>query len=163
MAGTEEALETLKKQGNVIVIPEEMISVEGAEGDLKVDNIEIADLLPEGMITATNASATVTVNVTVLPWGTREFALDVEDISVQNLSSNLAVSYASAEIEVRVQAAEKELEELTGSQITASIDLNGMTEGDYTVPVNISLPEGYEQVDSVQVSIQLRATPDTSQ
>lgn len=47
MAGTEEALETLKKQGNVIVIPEEMISVEGAEGDLKVDNIEIADLLPE--------------------------------------------------------------------------------------------------------------------
>ena len=39
------------------------------------------------------------------------------------------------------------------------IDLNGMTEGDYTVPVNISLPEGYEQVDSVQVSIQLRATP----
>ena len=115
------------------------------------------------MITATNASATVTVNVTVLPWGTREFALDVEDISVQNLSSNLAVSYASAEIEVRVQAAEKELEELTGSQITASIDLNGMTEGDYTVPVNISLPEGYEQVDSVQVSIQLRATPDTSQ
>ena len=163
VAGTEEALETLKKQGNVIVIPEEMISVEGAEGDLKVDNIEIADLLPEGMITATNASATVTVNVTVLPWGTREFALDVEDISVQNLSSNLAVSYASAEIEVRVQAAEKELEELTGSQITASIDLNGMTEGDYTVPVNISLPEGYEQVDSVQVSIQLRATPDTSQ
>ena len=85
--------------------------------------------MPEGMITATNASATVTVNVTVLPWGTREFALDVEDISVQNLSSNLAVSYASAEIEVRVQAAEKELEELTGSQITASIDLNGMTEG----------------------------------
>ena len=57
----------------------------------------------------------------------------------------------------------RELEELTGSQITASIDLNGMTEGDYTVPVNISLPEGYEQVDSVQVSIQLRATPDTSQ
>ena len=163
VAGSEEALDRLKKQGNVIQIPKELISVEGASRDLQISDIKIADLLPEDMITATNAASEVTVNVTVLPWGSREFALDVEDISVQNLASDLAVKYDSAEIEVRVQAAEKELEELSGSQISASIDLSGKAEGDYTVPVNITLPEGYELVDNVSVSVHLLEKPGTAQ
>ena len=121
------------------------------------------DLLPENMITATNAVNTVTVNVTVLPWGSREFALDVENISVQYLSSDLAVSYDSAEIDVRVKGTEQELEELSASQISASIDLNGKTAGDYTVPVSVSLPDGYELVDSVEISVHLRERTGTSQ
>lgn len=146
VAGTQEALDILKDKGNVITIPEELVSVEGAGGDLQIKDIDISDLLPENMITATNAVNTVTVNVTVLPWGSREFALDVENISVQYLSSDLAVSYDSAEIDVRVKGTEQELEELSASQISASIDLNGKTAGDYTVPVSVSLPDGYELV-----------------
>lgn len=163
VAGTQEALDILKDKGNVITIPEELVSVEGASGDLQIKDIDISDLLPENMITATNAVNTVTVNVTVLPWGSREFALDVENISVQYLSSDLAVSYDSAEIDVRVKGTEQELEELSASQISASIDLNGKTAGDYTVPVSVSLPDGYELVDSVEISVHLRERTGTSQ
>ena len=156
VAGTDRALEQLKQEGNVITIPGELISVKGISRDQEFTEIQISDLLPEDLMLASNASETVTVRVAVLPLGSQEFDLDVDQITTNGLDPDLTVSYSSAELAVRVQGTEQDLEELKASEIGASIDLTGKTEGDYTLPVNISLPDGYELVETATINVQLR-------
>ena len=42
------------------------------------------------------------------------------------------------------------------TQVTARIDLAGKDVGDYTVPVSITLPQGYRLVNDVSISVHLR-------
>ena len=41
------------------------------------------------------------------------------------------------------------------------IDLTGKTAGEYTIPVTITLPDGYEQVEEVQATVQLNQADKT--
>ncbi len=155
VAGTDQALEELKQRGNTITIPGELISVEGIRSDEDFPEIDVSDLLPEDMMLASNVSSTVTVKVTVLPLGSKEYDLDVDQIETDNLDPDLSVRYDSAELAVRIQGTEQDLKELRVADIHASIDLEGRAAGDYTLPVNISLPEGYELVEDVSIALHL--------
>lgn len=47
------------------------------------------------------------------------------------------------------------------SDIRLSIDTSEYTaEGEYNVPVNVTLPEGYELVDDVKVKVTLTPSPE---
>lgn len=163
VAGSTEALETLAQQGNAIIIPEELVSVEGASSDLTVA-VKLTDLLPEDMKLAANATDEVTVYVSILPDGSEEYELDVTEIQTENLGENLTVSYDQPELTLRIQASgSADLADLDLSRVTASINLRGKSAGDYSeVPVGVTLPEGYELVNSVSINVHLRERPETS-
>ena len=40
---------------------------------------------------------------------------------------------------------------------------DGKTAGEYTIPVTITLPDGYEQVEEVQATVQLNQAEKTSE
>ena len=103
-----------------------------------------------------SSSASVTVHVTVMPNESREFELDVDQIETSNLQSTYTVLYDQTQLAIRIKASDKNLAKLDTSQINASIDLNGMGVGDYEVPVKITLPDGYELVDSVKTTIHIK-------
>ena len=63
---------------------------------------------------------------------------------------------------VRVKGTESELEELKTKDIKASVDLTDKVAGEYSVPVSIELPTGYEQVENTLVTVQLAKTENTS-
>ena len=48
------------------------------------------------------------------------------------------------------------LSALDMTRVTARIDLAGKDVGDYTVPVSITLPQGYRLVNDVSISVHLR-------
>ena len=135
VAGSEEALAKLADEGNTIEIPEDYTSVAGQRS---------------------GSSASVTVHVTVMPNESREFELDVDQIETSNLQSTYTVLYDQTQLAIRIKASDKNLAKLDTSQINASIDLNGMGVGDYEVPVKITLPDGYELVDSVKTTIHIK-------
>ena len=66
------------------------------------------------------------------------------------------VLYDQTQLAIRIKASDKNLAKLDTSQINASVDLNGMGVGDYEVPVKITLPDGYELVDSVKTTIHIK-------
>ena len=70
--------------------------------------------------------------------------------------STYTVLYDQTQLAIRIKASDKNLAKLDTSQINASIDLNGMGVGDYEVPVKITLPDGYELVDSVKTTIHIK-------
>ena len=122
--------------------------------------MELSDLLPADLKLSSTMKDSVMVYVTVLPNGSREFSLDVEDIRTENLASDLAVSYDQSEFKIRVKGSDSALNMLDLSQVTAVIDLKGKSLGDYTVPVKITLPAGYQLVDEVNITIHLKEKPE---
>ncbi|MEE8835993.1 MAG: CdaR family protein [Eubacteriales bacterium] len=141
VVGNDAALEELAAENNTITISDESVSVDGASTD-QTFNVPISDNLPEGLRLTTNEADTVTVNITILSDETKEIKVDVDDISPENLASTETVSYDTAEITVRVTGPEADIEDLTADDIKVYIDLNGLTSGDYSVPVRVeSLPD----------------------
>ena len=58
-------------------------------------------------------------------------------------------------IEIRVKADDGNLEHFDESRLKASVNLDGMEEGDYTIPVDIVLPEGYSLIEKVRTEIRV--------
>ena len=157
VAGSEEALAKLADEGNTIEIPEDYTSVAGQRSDVET-TVDLSDVLADvtDLKVSSSSSASVTVHVTVMPNESREFELDVDQIETSNLQSTYTVLYDQTQLAIRIKASDKNLAKLDTSQINASVDLNGMGVGDYEVPVKITLPDGYELVDSVKTTIHIK-------
>ena len=148
IAGSEEALKKLEDNGNTLEIPGELINVDGINSDLEA-NVKLSALLTEEeeLKIPEEVGQSVVVKVSILPYGSREYDLKADAIQVQGLSSDLRVSYNKEKISIRVKGTEANLNALKVEDIKAVIDLTGKTAGEYTLPVTITLPEGYEQVE----------------
>ncbi len=161
VAGSEAGLNLLTQQNNTIYIPEDRVSVDGANKDFNTE-VSLTDLLPENVKLSSTMKESVVVYVTILPEGSQEFIISVDDIKTNGLDSNLTVSYDQTTIEVRVKSTDGSEVNLDESQITASIDLKGKTAGDYNLPVNVTLPSGYQLVSDIKLSLHLKTKPEVS-
>ena len=155
VAGNPDALELLESEGNVIRIPADRIDISGKSDDVTLD-VEISDLLPNNMKVASSMNTYVSVTVSILPVDSKEFDFDVDEIRINNLGSNYSVSYASTTVPVKVRASTENLSKLKASDISASIDLKGLTAGETVVPVSVELPNGYELVDDLTITITIK-------
>ena len=73
----------------------------------------------------------------------------------------MTVVISDENVTVRIRGTGKNLDDLKESDIRLSIDTSGYTaEGEYNVPVDVTLPEGYELVDDVTVKVTLTPSPE---
>lgn len=161
VAGSDEALEELAQMGNTIWIPEEAIDISGKDDNVET-RVDISEYLPEGIKLTSDSSTDVFVRVNILPEGSVSYEFLTSDIEVENLAKNLQVTFDIANIEIRVKKEDESLEDLNEDAVKASIDLEGMEEGSYEVPVNITLPEGYELVNDVVAGINISEISEVS-
>ena len=153
VAGSTEGLETLTQNDNTITIPADSIDISGESRDVE-RKISLKDLLPDDVKLTSDSSEDVWVTVSILPEGSREFTLSTKDIEVKNKPDDLQVTFETAQIEIRIKSDTEDLDDLnTETDIKASIDLKGKEEGNYKVPVTLSLPDGYETVENVSTEV----------
>ena len=153
VAGSTEGLETLTQNDNTITIPADSIDISGESRDVE-RKISLKDLLPDNVKLTSDSSEDVWVTVSILPEGSREFTLSTKDIEVKNKPDDLQVTFETAQIEIRIKSDTEDLDDLnTETDIKASIDLKGQEEGNYKVPVTLSLPDGYETVENVSTEV----------
>lgn len=153
VAGSTEGLETLTQNDNTITIPADSIDISGESRDVE-RKISLKDMLPDNVKLTSDSSEDVWVTVSILPEGSREFTLSTKDIEVKNKPDDLQVTFETAQIEIRIKSDTEDLDDLnTETDIKASIDLKGKEEGNYKVPVTLSLPDGYETVENVSTEV----------
>ena len=153
VAGSTEGLETLTQNDNTITIPADSIDISGESRDVE-RKISLKDLLPDNVKLTSDSSEDVWVTVSILPEGSRELTLSTKDIEVKNKPDDLQVTFETAQIEIRIKSDTEDLDDLnTETDIKASIDLKGKEEGNYKVPVTLSLPDGYETVENVSTEV----------
>lgn len=154
VAGSEEALAKLSEEGNSIQVPDETIDVTGRKSDFEV-KINIENLLPENIKLTKDTSDTVIASVDILPQDSREYSIPTTSIIGQNVPEGLQLVYETEKIQIRIRENSGNLDELEESDIKASVDLTGKTEGSYQVPVKIELPQGYSLVEQQSTMVKL--------
>lgn len=153
VAGSTEGLETLAANDNVITTPSESIDISGESSDVE-KKISLKDLLPDNVKLTSDSSEDVWVTVSILPEGSREFSFPTKEIEVKNKPDDLQVTFETAQIAIRIKSDSKDLDDLDVTKdIKASIDLEDKEEGNYEVPVTVSLPDGYEIVENVSTEV----------
>ena len=120
-------------------------------------SIKLNSLLKEedGYKIPEELTQSVMVKVSILPYGSKEFEVKTSDIEVNDLGENLRLGFNQDTVTVRVKATQTELSSLTADQIKVSIDLKDKLAGEYTLPVTVTLPDGYEQVETTVTTVQL--------
>lgn len=155
VAGTEDALKELADNGNTIVIPASEIDVSGENADFE-QTVDIEDLLPDDIMLARDISSSVIVSVTILPYDSKEYVIPSTKIDRSKQAENMTAVIMDESVTVRVRGSDEDLENLKDDDIKLSIDTSKYTkEGEQEVPVNVTLPEGYELVDDITVRVNL--------
>lgn len=156
IAGTDEALQKLAEAGNTLEIPGSMIDVSGKSSDFEV-NIDLTELLPENTKLARDLNSSVIATVKILPYNSQDFELPATQIQTENIPEDMDLVFGQEKITVRLKGKDEDLKNLKPEAVQMKIDLKGYKEGEYTVPVTVTLPGGYELVDEIAVKVKLVA------
>lgn len=154
LAGTKEALELLKKNGNQIEILSRLVNIDKAKNNVEC-KIDLADILPSGTKTVSNQAESIIVDVEILPLGSKQISLPTQNIQTINLEKGLQTVFTDTSLTVTVRGRQEELNSVSASSITASVDCNGLGEGTYELPVTIALPNNITLLAEIKASVQL--------
>ena len=121
--------------------------------------VDVANYIPRGLrVLDETKGAPVVVKITVAKAGTKRFEFPVGSISVLNLPNGYKVSYdTTGNIEIAVIGTKEELDSMSeleqGSVYINLIDMK--SEGSYTVPLEIVLPNGVQLDHEVTIGVTL--------
>ena len=104
--------------------------------------IDVSEYLPDNIRLADENAGSVVVTISVEKDGTKSYDITVGSIMINNLSEELTMSYATADVlELQVRGPKEALDSLSLEQ-AISIDLQNYTaDGTYDVPVSVKLPD----------------------
>ncbi len=153
--GSSDVLDALEK----ITIPSELLDIDGITSTTKFD-IDVSDILPDGVYLADDEVTTLTVTVTIENTVTKVFSVSVKIGEIPDGYS--AKINGSNSVSVTLSGTAAVISELTSSDIIAYVDLTDATVGTSNVLVSFTLPDGVEAVDEIYVSVTLNADETTA-
>lgn len=154
VAGSDEALNNLKLQGNTIYLDNENVDISGKSNDVE-KKINLAELLPDGLKLTSGSSADLWITVNILPDGSKIYSFPTEDIKVKGLPDDLQMAFEVADVELKVKAQNGDLSGFNLRDVSASLSMDDWEEGSYEVPIKVSLPNGYTLLEDVTAEIKV--------
>lgn len=152
--------EAMKELGDVLMLSED-ISVEGLDQtqDYKLDINDTLNQYDDIRLEADISSA-LTVHVGIDEVGSKTFQIPISDIVMHDVPLDKKLIFSPADaVSVSVKTTEEnesEEIELLAEDIIAEIDLkNCEINGSYTLPVKITLPDGYELVKEISIVVNI--------
>ena len=135
------------------------ISVEGLSEtqDFTVDLNDTLNLY-DNIRLESDISSVISVHVGIDEVGSKTFQMPISDIIMRNTPSEKKLIFSPADaIAISVKTIEENKDiDLKLEDISAEIDLkNCEINGSYTLPVTVSLPEGYELVNDVSIVVNI--------
>ncbi|MCD7820467.1 MAG: hypothetical protein LUH07_15680 [Lachnospiraceae bacterium] len=155
LVGTDEALEEI----DTIVVGSP-VSVAGAT-ETFTQEVDLSETLNEleDVRLAQGVDSTVSVTIQVEHSGDQTVQIALSSLTVTNRPDDMVLTFSPADaISVTVHADDEE-STIQVSEIQASIDLSVCTSaGDYEIPVEIELPDGYTLVSEVTLMVNAAET-----
>ena len=124
-------------------------------------NVEV--IIPEGLSLVSNGNNIVKVEINLSIIVQKNLSIDIKH---SNLNENYEAKLEKVKASLAISAAESAMDALDLAKISASIDLVNLVEGEHTVPVRVTLPEGVSLIsqnpDKVLVTITKKQTEGTT-
>ena len=158
ISGEEETLNELNGELSL----SDMISVDGVSESFASNNINLADYLKENykdkLKLKSGTASTVSVRVIMEKMGTKKIDIPLSAITIKGRPTDLDMVLTPADkITIEVAAVdESSLADISQSDIKAVLDLTAYQKaGRHEVPVDITLPDGYELTAEVKIVVNL--------
>lgn len=165
LVATEEAIDEL---GGELTLKDD-ISVEGLT-ETQDYTVDLNDTLNQydSIRLETDISSAITVHVGIDEVGSKTFQMPISDIIMHNTPADKKLIFSPADtISISVKTtddAESGDIDITLDDITAEIDLKSCEiNGSYTLPVEITLPQGYELVNEVKIVVNIEEQNNTTE
>ena len=163
LVGTQEALARL----NGKIVLKDPISVEGASESITVTaNLEeTLESLEEDLRMPEESDPTVTITVLIEKTADRTFTIPLSNIEILKRPENMTLTVSPSDmISVSVHSTDNTTVDITESDIQATADFSPCAEpGNYEIPVEITLPEGYELTSEVMLVVTSAAQETTAE
>lgn len=137
-----------------IEIPGEVLNVSGAREDLST-SIDITEYLPEGTELVNPSDATITVTVRIEAYEPKTYEISTNRISVQGLTEGYQLQFEDTAVPVTINGLRKNLERLSASDISAEINVEGLTEGTHRVTLNLRLDEELYAYQPITIAVMI--------
>lgn len=111
--------------------------------------VTVKIIVPQG-ITLLNSDQTVKIKATMDKIITKNLSYD---IAVKNLNDALTATLDNPKLSLVVSGTEAQVNALKTEDITCIVDLNNLNEGEHTVNVNVTVPEGITKVSVTPQSV----------
>ena len=164
IAGDEETLAELNGELSLT----DMISVEGVSESFTSDTINLADYLKENykdkLKVKSGTASTLSVRVIMEKMGTKKIDIPLSAMTIKGRPTDLDMVLTPADkITVEVAAVDGSLDNIDQNDVKAVLDLTSyQKEGRHEVPVQITLPNGYELTSEVKIVVNLTKKQKTS-
>lgn len=139
---------------SAISVPKEVLNLDDRTTDLETD-VDITAYLPEGTALVLNSDGKITVTVKVEPIVEKTYQVPIENITAENLSEEYECEYDAKYIKLTVSGSEEDMDILKRQNITGTLDLTGLTEGEHTLTPNWNLDGTKYKVDKTEVIVML--------
>ncbi|OPX42764.1 YbbR-like protein [Ruminiclostridium hungatei] len=112
--------------------------------------------LPEG-VRLVNSTREVNVTVEILPLAERTVDIPVDSISIEGRKTEDAtLNYEiSSPVSVKLKGKVEDVNTVSYQQLLATIDVDGLDEGNHNVPLKITLPGNITQAGEVRVQVKI--------
>ncbi|MDD3137482.1 MAG: CdaR family protein [Lachnospiraceae bacterium] len=152
VAGTEAALAEIES----IIVPSSALDITDISQKTEIV-VDMTKYLPDGITLVDSNANNVIVTISVERIGTKAIELPVGSITVNNLATDLKLSFGNNEnITLEFEGTTEALDSLTIKKVEASIDLKELkTEGAYDVPLLVQAPNA-TAVGNVIVNVILK-------
>ncbi len=165
LVASEDAIEAL---GGELTLKDD-ISVEGLS-ETQDYTVDLNDTLNQydNIRLETDISSAITIHVGIDEVGSKTFQMPISDIIMHNTPSDKKLIFSPADaVSISVKTTDDTEPgdiDMTLADITAEIDLKSCEiNGSYTLPVEITLPQGYELVNDVKIVVNIEEQNNTTE
>ena len=157
LKGNKEVLNSI----NSIEIPDELISVQGKDKDVKV-TIDVSEYIPEGVTLVYAEDSTIEITVSIGKIREKVFSVSSENIIVTGLSTHSNLEFELSSVAVHVSGLEEDILALNSGNIYGSIDVTHLPVGIHEVDLILDLDESKYSYQTVKVTVAIKdaSTPE---
>lgn len=146
-------MRSVVSETNELVIPKDVLSVEGKKEDVSVE-VDLKDYLPTGVeIQGENSIAKVTVKIEQLQ--DKLVTLNTSNLRIIGRDSSYDYTINTPTVSIRFNGFQADLDKLSENDVEASIDVSGLEPGTHQVPIIVKEVVGFtiRNEDSLMVRV----------
>ena len=142
------------------MIPSAELDISGAQTDIE-KVINVSQYLPDGVELVDPELTTAIVTAKIAALDSKVLTLETKNITILNLPSNFMVKFEESSVKVTVKGQKAALDAFTINDLTAQLDLSGVSKGSIRVDLKLILPTGIEPDGIVKISATVVERTDT--
>lgn len=148
---------------NSIEIPENLVSVAGADKDVKV-MLDVSEYIPEGLSLVDPEAASVEITVSIGKIREKVFSVKSENIIVTGLSTHDKLEFELSSYAVHISGLEEDIVSLNGVTLSGSIDVTHLPIGIHQVELMLDLDESKYIYTPMKVTVYITdaSTPEVN-